>query len=154
LRHIPVIEDYHYVGIDFSRDPERPIPPGEERGEMGKFVSSFFFCETYVIFMFFYIYINFFYTRVSDRYVSIMCRCGTSATCGLCKELASASARGHTCHDEPAAVGELPTDEAERVLIQVERNFTSLTRIVPMAEIEDLLSPNIGSLPLNWDILD
>jgi hypothetical protein len=33
---IPVIEDYPYAGIDFSRDPEIPIPPGEERGEMGK----------------------------------------------------------------------------------------------------------------------
>jgi hypothetical protein len=31
-----VIEDYPYVGIDFSRDPEIPVPPGEERGEMGK----------------------------------------------------------------------------------------------------------------------
>ena len=27
---IPVIEDYPYVGIDFSRDPEIPVPPGEE----------------------------------------------------------------------------------------------------------------------------
>jgi hypothetical protein len=29
-RHIPVIEDYPYAGIDFSRDPEIAIPPGEE----------------------------------------------------------------------------------------------------------------------------
>jgi hypothetical protein len=35
-RQIPVIEDYPYAGIDFSRDPEIPVPPGEERGEMGK----------------------------------------------------------------------------------------------------------------------
>jgi hypothetical protein len=35
-RQIPVIEDYPYVEIDFSRDPEIPVPPGEERGEMGK----------------------------------------------------------------------------------------------------------------------
>jgi hypothetical protein len=40
---IPVIEDYPYAGIDFSRDPEIPVPPGEERGEMGKFASFFFF---------------------------------------------------------------------------------------------------------------
>jgi hypothetical protein len=33
---IPVIEDYPYAGIDFSRDPEIPVPPSEERGEMGK----------------------------------------------------------------------------------------------------------------------
>jgi hypothetical protein len=35
-RQIPVIEDYPYAGIDFSRDPEIPVPPGEVRGEMGK----------------------------------------------------------------------------------------------------------------------
>jgi hypothetical protein len=29
-RHIPVIKDYPYAGIDFSRDPEIPMPPGEE----------------------------------------------------------------------------------------------------------------------------
>ena len=33
---IPVIEDYPYAGIKFSRDFEIPVPPGEERGEMGK----------------------------------------------------------------------------------------------------------------------
>jgi hypothetical protein len=33
----------------------------------------------------------------------------------------------------PAAAGELPAGEAERVLRRVERNFTSLTRTVPMA---------------------
>jgi hypothetical protein len=40
-RQIPVIEDYSYARIDFSRDPEIPVPPGEERGEMGKFTSLF-----------------------------------------------------------------------------------------------------------------
>ena len=35
-RQIPIIEDYLYARIDFSRDPEIPVPPGEERGEMGK----------------------------------------------------------------------------------------------------------------------
>ena len=35
-RQIPAIEDYPYAGIDFSRDPAIPVPPGEERGEMGK----------------------------------------------------------------------------------------------------------------------
>jgi hypothetical protein len=35
----------------------------------------------------------------------------------------------------PVVAGELPAGEAERVLRRVERNFTSLTRTVPMAEI-------------------
>jgi hypothetical protein len=39
---IPTIEDYPYAGIDFSRDLEISIPPGKERGEMGKFASFFF----------------------------------------------------------------------------------------------------------------
>jgi hypothetical protein len=32
-----VIEDYPYAGIKFSRDPNMPVPPGEERGEIGMF---------------------------------------------------------------------------------------------------------------------
>jgi hypothetical protein len=43
-RQIPVTEDYPYAGIDFSRDPEIPMPPGEERGEMGKSPPLYFFC--------------------------------------------------------------------------------------------------------------
>jgi hypothetical protein len=31
-RQIPMIEDYPYIGINFSRDPDMPIPPGEEQG--------------------------------------------------------------------------------------------------------------------------
>jgi hypothetical protein len=42
---IPMIEDYPYVGIDFSRDPDMGIPPGVVRGELGTLVYffSFFF---------------------------------------------------------------------------------------------------------------
>jgi hypothetical protein len=52
------------MGFDFLRDHEIPVPPGEERGEMGKFTSLFcccFFCETYVIFMLLLLYIIFLY---------------------------------------------------------------------------------------------
>jgi hypothetical protein len=52
----------------------------------------------------------------------------------------------HRPHPEAAAVsvggaavaGNLPAGEAERVLRRIEWNFTTLTRTVPMAEIEDL----------------
>jgi hypothetical protein len=37
-----------------------------------------------------------------------------------------------------AVAGNLPAGEADRVLRRIERNFTALTRIIPMAEIEDL----------------
>jgi hypothetical protein len=32
---IPVIKDYPYVGINFTRDPDMPVPPSEERGQIG-----------------------------------------------------------------------------------------------------------------------
>jgi hypothetical protein len=74
-RQIPTIEDYPYDGINFSRDPDMPIPSGVESREMSKF--SF---QSYLIFISFHIYHFFLYTRVSDTYVSITYRCGTSAS--------------------------------------------------------------------------
>jgi hypothetical protein len=53
----------------------------------------------------------------------------------------------------PTTAGELPAGEAERVLRRVERNFTSLTRTVPMAEIEDLppsMQPHVVGAPRTW----
>jgi hypothetical protein len=50
-------------------------------------------------------------------------------------------------------VGELPASETERVLRQVERNFTSLTRTIPMVEIKDLtpyMHPHIVGAPQTW----
>jgi hypothetical protein len=53
-----------------------------------------------------------------------------------------------------AAVAEnLPAGEAERVLRWIERNFTVLTRTVPMAKIEDLppsLQTHIVGVPRTW----
>ena len=42
----------------------------------------------------------------------------------------------------PKVAGNLLSEEAERVLRRVERNFIALTHTVPMAEIEDL-SPSM-----------
>jgi hypothetical protein len=53
----------------------------------------------------------------------------------------------------PTVVGNLPVKEAERVLRRVERNFTTLTRTVPMAEIEDLppsMQPHVVGAPRTW----
>jgi hypothetical protein len=52
-----------------------------------------------------------------------------------------------------AVAGNLPVGEAERVLRQIERNFTVLTRTVPMAEIEDLppsMQPHVVGAPQTW----
>jgi hypothetical protein len=48
---IMTIEDYPYARINFSRDPDMPVPPGVERGELGKLVF-----QSYLIFIIFYIY--------------------------------------------------------------------------------------------------
>jgi hypothetical protein len=53
----------------------------------------------------------------------------------------------------PAVVGNLPVREAERVLRQVEQNFTALTCTVPMAEIKDLppsMQPHVVGAPQTW----
>ena len=52
-----------------------------------------------------------------------------------------------------AVAGNLPAGEAKRVLRRVERNFTALTSIVPMAEIEDLspsMQPHVVGAPRTW----
>jgi hypothetical protein len=53
----------------------------------------------------------------------------------------------------PIVAGYLPVGEAERILRWVERNFTALTRTVPMAEIEDLppsIQPHVVGTPQMW----
>jgi hypothetical protein len=52
-----------------------------------------------------------------------------------------------------AAAGNPPAGEAERALRRVERNFTELTRTVPMIEIEDLppsMQTHMVGLPWTW----
>ena len=62
-------------------------------------------------------------------------------------EAAAAAARG------VAVAGNPPAGEAERALRQVEQNFTELTRIVPMIEIENMSIPmqrDMVGLPRTW----
>jgi hypothetical protein len=62
-------------------------------------------------------------------------------------EAAAAAARG------VAVAGNPPAGEAERCLRRVERNFTELTRTVPMIEIEDLppsMQTHLVGLPRTW----
>jgi hypothetical protein len=52
-----------------------------------------------------------------------------------------------------AVEGNLPAGEAERVLRRIELNFTVLTRIVPMADIEDLplsMQTHVMGAPWTW----
>jgi hypothetical protein len=53
----------------------------------------------------------------------------------------------------PTVAGDLPVEEAERVLRWVEHNFTVITRMVPMAEIEDQppsMQPHVVGAPQTW----
>jgi len=50
-------------------------------------------------------------------------------------------------------MGGPPAREAERVLRQVERNLTTLTRLVAMTEIEDLppsMQSHVVGVPRTW----
>jgi hypothetical protein len=52
-----------------------------------------------------------------------------------------------------AVAGNLRAGETERVLRRIEWNFTTLTRTVPMAEIEDLppsMQPHVVGAPRTW----
>jgi hypothetical protein len=51
-RQISSIEDYPYVGINFYRDLDMPVPPRAERGELGTFAFKSF----YLFLVSFYIY--------------------------------------------------------------------------------------------------
>jgi hypothetical protein len=55
-----MIEDYPYAGIDFSRDLEMPVPPGEVRGEIGKSPPVLFF-YLYMSFLCLFRYISCFW---------------------------------------------------------------------------------------------
>ena len=62
-------------------------------------------------------------------------------------EAATAAAGG------AAVAGKLPAGEAERFLRRIERNFTALTRTVPMVEIEDLppsMQTHVVGAPRTW----
>jgi hypothetical protein len=53
----------------------------------------------------------------------------------------------------PIVGGDLPAGEDERLLRRFERNFIALTRMVPMAEIEDMppsMQPHVVGAPQMW----
>ena len=120
---------------------------------MGKF-ASFFFGETYVIFMLFFLYIIFFI----PKYLTDMCL--LCANVGPMRPVDYARNRHRprlgaipAAAWGPTIVGELLSGEAERVLRRIEQNFTSLTCTVPMAEIEDLppsMQPHVVGAPQTW----
>jgi hypothetical protein len=103
------------------------VPPGEERGEIGMCFLNFF-------------YISFF-----------MCIRVLTTMYLLCKDVGPVHPRDFmrtgrnpqpeavpAAANRPTTTGGPPAEEDERVLRRVEKNLTTITHTVPMAEIEDL----------------
>jgi hypothetical protein len=123
----------------------------------GRWVSlhlcSFF--VVYVIFMLF-CYIYHFFTML--EFLTDMCslcvdvgpvRPADYARNKCCPQLWAAP----TTVGGPTIEGDLPAGDVERVLRRVERNFTTLTRTVPMEKIEDLppsMQPHVVGAPRTW----
>jgi hypothetical protein len=102
-----------------------PVPPGAKRGEMGKF--SF---QSYLIFMSFYIY-HFFCIPEYLTLTYLLC-----TYVGPVHPVDFSRTRRHP-----------------RPLRRIERNLTTLTRTVPMVEIEDLppsMQPHVVEVPWTW----
>jgi hypothetical protein len=147
-----MIEDYPYAGIDFSRDPEMPVPPSEERGEIGKSPPILFFvciCNFYVFFGYISCFLD---NRVLMGELLVVLQmldlCGLPTLRGTG---AVPDQRPQLSPPRGATAGNPTPAEAERALVRIERNFTELTRTVPMIDIEDM-PPSLCRL-IWWDYL-
>jgi hypothetical protein len=143
-----MIEDYPYVGIKFSRDPDMPIPPREERGELGTCFLSYLFLVSF-IYISFYIYIRVLttmYLLCTDMGLVHLTNFSRTRQCPQ-PEAVPTTSSGPTIAWGPLA------GEDERVLRWVERNLTTLTCVVPMAKIKDLppsMQPHVVGVPRTW----
>jgi hypothetical protein len=144
-----VIEDYPYFGINFSSDPDVPMPPREERGEIGNIffkVIYFFNC--------FYIYHFYVCIRVLT-FVYLLCKyVGPVFPMDFTRTRRRPQIEvGPTTTGEPIAAGGPVVGEAERVLRWVECNLTMLTCTIPMDEIKNLppsMQPQVVGVPQTW----
>ena len=73
---ILMVEDYAYVGTDFSGDPDLPLPPGWQWGHIGKKQ------ETLKWMNFFYVFWCFILFMLSNETWIFPCRCWSSTTWG------------------------------------------------------------------------
>jgi hypothetical protein len=91
-----------------------PVPPGEERGEMGKF----FFCfQSYLIFMFFHIYHVFCIPEYLTRMYPLCADVGPVHPADFVRtRWRPRLEAGPSAAGGPVAAGGPPAGEAERVL--------------------------------------
>ena len=56
---ILMVEDYAYAGMDFTEDPDLPLPPGGQWGDIGKNQETLKWMKCfYVFFMFYTFYVK------------------------------------------------------------------------------------------------
>ena len=63
---IPMIEDYPYAGIEFSKDSDMVVPPRAVQGELDKFLI-------FIAFDFYFLYIYHFYFYCVPEYLTMIC---------------------------------------------------------------------------------
>ena len=51
-----MVEDYAYVGTDFTGDPDLPLPPGGQWGDIGKKQETLNMKNVFIFFMFYYFF--------------------------------------------------------------------------------------------------
>ena len=51
-----MVEDYAYVGIDFTGDPDLPLPPGGKWGDIGKKQETLKMKNVFMFYMFYIFY--------------------------------------------------------------------------------------------------
>ena len=51
-----MVEDYAYAGIDFTGDPDLPLPPGGKWGDIGKKQETLTMENVFMFFMFYIFY--------------------------------------------------------------------------------------------------
>ena len=51
-----MVEDYAYAGIDFTGDPDLPLPPGGKWGDIGKKKETLIMENVFMFFMFYIFY--------------------------------------------------------------------------------------------------
>ena len=51
-----MVEDYAYVGMDFTGDPDLPLPPGGQWGDIGKKQETLKWMKMFLCFLMFCIF--------------------------------------------------------------------------------------------------
>ena len=71
---ILMVEDYTYVGTDFTKDPDLPLPLGRQWGDISEKQETLKWTKC------FYVFQSFIFFMLSDDTCIFSCRCWSNAT--------------------------------------------------------------------------